>query len=293
MRGNGVFTRGGGRSSVCGVVRGRPGGGEQGGCGMKTAKGVLCTGLVRKREAAVMDMASVSGLNQTGLSALGFNTSAMSGAGGLESVLRTGAATGVDQYTSSDMMTFITEYNKLSSTGRQEVLSYLNEVASAVAAGGDGSGVKTDMPDFVARMVSQGIGGSGEEAYSGSLRTGAVTEENPEDTANDGHSSGNAADRGAQEVEQKDITALSTDQEAVVSDKGVVSALLTQSAASSDAATNAPQELQELAQKLGKDLSSVLERYLDSGCTEEAAYAQALTELRQQDVPEEEEDSGA
>lgn len=230
-----------------------------------------------------MDMASISGLNQTGLTALGFNTSALSGSGSLESVLRTGEATGVDQYTSSDMMTFITEYNKLSSTGQQDVLSYLNEVAAAAAEGEDASSVKSDMPDFIARMISQGIGGSDEDSYSGSLRTEAVSEDTNEGTAGDGGSE-NASDRGAQEVEQKDITELSTDQEAVVSDKGVVSALLGET----DAASNAPQELQELAQKLGKDLSSILERYLDSGCSEQVAYTQAMSELRKQDTSEEE-----
>ncbi len=240
-----------------------------------------------------MDMTGLTGLNQTGLHALGFNTSSAQNTATLNSVAGTTASAVADQYVSSDMMTFISEYEQLSATEQQEVQTYLNEVAAVASAGNDLSSIKTETPDFISRMISMGIGGTddGSTTYANGYRSRvqASSENNNEETtreeedAKDAEEEASYSGRGVQVLEQKEVTDMVTDQRTVISETGTVSALLGQSADSSNAADTAPQELQELAEKLGKDLSSILEKYLDSGCSEQAAYTQAMNELRRQD----------
>lgn len=248
-----------------------------------------------------MDMSGMTGLNQTGLNALGFNTSSALSTAALNTVAGTAAAAAADQYVSSDMMTFISEYEQLSASEQQEVQTYLNEVAAVTAAGNDISSIKTETPDFIARMISMGIGGTddGSTTYANGYRSRvqAASENTNEETngeeekeAKEGEEETLSSGRGVQVLEQKDVTDMVTDQRTVISETGTVSILLGQSADSSNAADTAPQELQELADKLGKDLSSILEKYLDSGCSEQAAYTQAMNELRRQDSGSSEKD---
>ncbi len=243
-----------------------------------------------------MDMAGITGLNQTGLNLLGFNTSTTATAA---ATTATAAVSASDLYTSSDQSIFISEYEKLSTSEQRAVQGYLNEVAAASAEGKDASSIKTETPDFITRMINLGIGGDNSSYANGYYgRTQAVSEDTNEEAAEDEHSGTEEEtgtdDRGAQVVEEEDSTALVTDQVATISDKGTVQVLIGQSEDSTDAAQNAPAELRELAQKIGKNLASVLEKYLDAGCSEEVAYAQATSELRAQnhDSEDSEENEG-
>lgn len=199
------------------------------------------------------------GLNQAGFTQVG-----VTGAAGNAALAAAVGATATDQYAQSEQSLFMTEYDKLSETEKQEVNSYLAELSAAKAAG-DPSAVSADMPDFIQKMISMGVGDEeADEATIYNAQANIVAE-----TAAGDEIEASASDRGVQVVEQKTSTS-ATAPEAEIS-SGEIKIMVSATIAT-DPALNAPAELQELAKKTGKNLSQVLEKYLDAGVSEQVAY---------------------